>query len=236
MEASTLKILTWNIGVFQPLTYLKVFGKRFNSNFIEHEFFHRENGVFISEHIKETSPDLIILQEIFSFDDIESIPGLKEYPHIKLIETWGHNNICIASKKPFALKNTGNMFQIIEYEGFHIIPLHLNSFSAKKRFKEIDQLCEVLKNIPDQKDIVLIGDTNLWERKKRFLFSQDKKSYLLLTSLIREVDSEIIATHRFGAYIDKVFCSDNIKIKKVDCYRKSRYFMDHYPLHVEITK
>lgn len=235
MASNHSKILTWNVGVFQPLTYLRVLGKYFKKCFIEHEFFHKQNGGFISKYLEEKDLDLIILQEIYSFDDIKSIPALEKYPRIRFLKTWGDNNICIASKDNFYIKSTGTIFNIIEYKNFNIIPLHLNSFSSKKRFDEIKILCEVIKNIPNKKPIIVIGDTNLWERKKRFLFSFDKKSYSLLTNLLDEAGAHITSTHRFGASIDKIFCSREIKIDQITCDKKSKHFMDHYPVFLEVS-
>lgn len=236
MDSNTIKIMTWNVGVFQPLTYLKVLGKYLSRFFVQHEFFHKQNGGFISNYIAEERPDILILQEISSSSDLGSIPALAiSYPFIKFLKTWGDNNICIASKKSFSVIKTGNFFYQIRYKDFYIFPIHLYSFSSNKRLQEVSQLCKILKEIPLGAKIIVIGDTNLWERKKWFLFPNDKKAYGLLNSIVTEAGAHIRCTHRFGANIDKIFCSKQVNVLSIKCEKRSKQFMDHYPVCIEIN-
>lgn len=234
MKPSTIKVLTWNVGVFQPLTYLKLFGIRLKNHNVEHEFFHKHNGDFISEYIKEQDPDVAILLEILSFDDVTSIPALSMYPYQELLPIWGDNNILIASKKSFRTEKIGSIFYRVTCGNLTIIPLHLNSFSSRKRKTEVSELVSLIQNIPTR-HLLAVGDTNLWERNKRFLFSLDKQTYYELINTLPEASSHVTTTHYFGASIDKVFHKNTLR-STIRCDRRLGVFMDHYPVMTELSE
>jgi hypothetical protein len=227
-----LRILTWNVGVFQPLTYLKLLGIKLKNHHIEHEFFYKHNGPLVSEYITKLNPDIIILQEILSLDDVDNIPILQFYPHKKLLKAWGDNNILIASRMEFS-HETQNFFHILHFEQYTVIPLHLNSFSAEKRLHESSVLSEIVKT--QVKPVIAIGDTNIWKRNNRFLFKNDKKAYSQITSILPEASSYIVSTHYFGFGIDKVFTSPGMI---TECFsdKERGVFMDHYPVYVDVEK
>ena len=224
------RILTWNVGVFQPLTYLRLLGIRLKNHHIEHEFFYKYNSSFVSEYITKINPDIIILQEILSLDDIENISILQFYPHKKLLKAWGDNNIFIVSKNEFSVEQKG-IFHVIDFGNHIIIPLHLNSFSAVKRLQEASQLQQVVKQCI--KPVVALGDTNIWKRGKRFLFKKDKKVYEQIVQDLYESSKDIISTHYFGFGIDKVFVSKQIETECF-CDKERGVFMDHYPVYCDI--
>lgn len=167
---------------------------------------------------------------------MQSIPVLEKYPYKKLLPMWGDNNILLATKEPFHAKQIGSIFFITTYAGINIIPLHLNSFSSQKRLAEVSELVNLVKE-PSLENVLAIGDTNLWERNKYFLFSKDKQAYNMLTEIIPEIPTGTSSTHRLGGHIDKVFFKSNDTNNNTvtaHCQHKTGLFMDHYPVVVEV--
>ena len=163
----------------------------------QHEYFQPNlNGDLVSNTIKNINPDFLYLQEFWFPEDADKIDFLREYPHQVFFDTWyRQKGILIASKKPFSQKIIDE-FPIITYESFTIIPIHLNSFNFQKRSKQIDKLCEILS--ATARPIILLGDTNIWSRKNKFLFSTDKQGYLKLVKLLIDASKNIISTVSLG--------------------------------------
>jgi endonuclease/exonuclease/phosphatase family metal-dependent hydrolase len=228
-----LKILTWNIGSFSFLKYAKYFGIKYKGQKVNHEYFQPKiNGNFVSSYIEKTDPDIVFLQEFYSPEDVQSIEVLKNYPHKKLISAWYHKHcILVASKQPFEITEEGS-FSIVSYGGLNFIPIHLNSFSALKRFKDATILNDVAKTISNA---IILGDTNIWSRGTKFLFRNDKKTYEVFTENLVDLSRQLISTTCTGFGLDKAFGSHNIKLTDIQSPKIRGYFMDHYPVSFDIS-
>ena len=154
-----IRILTWNIGSFSFLKYIKYFGIKYKGQKIIHEYFQSKiNGDFISKSIKKIDPDILFLQEFYFSEDTKYIEILKNYPYQKLINTWYHkHSILIASKHKFTILEK-DKFSIISYGKLNFIPIHLNSYYASKRLKDLITLNKITKNL---QNIIILGDTNI---------------------------------------------------------------------------
>ena len=228
------RILTWNIGSFSFLKYAKYFGIKYKGQKILHEYFQPNlNGIFVSKSIEKLNPDILFLQEFFYPEDVKSIEILKNYPYQKLIHTWYHkHSILVASKYEFLITEKDN-FSIIYLKDLNFIPVHLNSFYALKRLEDCLILRELSKNIPN---LLILGDTNIWSMEDRFLFSNDKKAYKIITKHLLDFSKNILSTSYFGFGLDKVFGSNNLKVTKIESPRIRGSFMDHYPIVVDLDK
>lgn len=227
-----IKILTWNIGSFSFLKYAKYFGLSYKGKKIQHEYFQSKiNGDFVSKFIEKQNPDVLFLQEIYYPEDIKDISVLKNYPYTKLIHTWYHkHSILVASKYEFFVSEKDN-FSIILVNGLNLIPVHLNSFSALKRFKDSIILNKLSKKLSN---VLVLGDTNIWSRGNKFLFINDKKTYNILTENLSDFSKNILSTSYFGFGLDKVFGSKNLIATNIDSLMIRNHFMDHYPITVDI--
>jgi len=223
-----IRILTWNIGSFSFLKYIKYFGIKYKGQKIIHEYFQSKiNGDFISKSIKKIDPDILFLQEFYFSEDTKYIEILKNYPYQKLINTWYHkHSILIASKHKFTILEK-DKFSIISYGKLNFIPIHLNSYYASKRLKDLITLNKITKNL---QNIIILGDTNIWSRGNFFFFKNDKRGYKTITEYLLDFSKEIISTSYFGLEFDKVFGSKNLKISKVESPKIRNHFMDHYPV------
>jgi len=227
-----LRICTWNIGCFSFLKYAKYFGIKFKGQKIIHEYFQPKiNGDFVSKYIDKINPDIIFLQEFYFPEDTKSIEGLKNYPYQKFVHAWYHKHcILIASKKEFEIKEN-NFFSIVSCGEFNFIPIHLNSFSALKRLDDsliLDEFAGYISNL------IILGDTNIWSRGEKFIFSNDKKAYKILTEKLSDFSQKIISTSYAGLGLDKVFGSKNIQVKNIESPKIRSHFMDHYPVLFDI--
>ena len=227
-----LRICTWNIGSFSFLKYAKYFGIKFKGQKIIHEYFQPKiNGNFVSEYIEKINPDIIFLQEFYYSEDIKSIEVLKNYPFQKLVHAWYHEHcILIASKKEFEIREDKN-FSIISCGKINFIPIHLNSFSALKRLDDsliLDKFADGISNL------IILGDTNIWSRGEKFIFSNDKKAYKVLTKKLNDFSRKIVSTSYAGLGLDKVFGSKNIQVENIESPKIRSHFMDHYPILFDI--
>lgn len=228
-----LRICTWNIGCFSFLKYAKYFGVKFKGQKIIHEYFQPKiNGNFVSKYIEEINPDIIFLQEFYFPKDTENIEVLKNYPYQKLIHAWYHKHcILVASKTEFEI-NESDTFSKVSCRELNFIPIHLNSFSALKRFQDFLILNEFAKNISN---LIILGDTNIWSRGNNFLFKNDRKAYKILTQKLEDFSKKLISTSYVGLGLDKVFGSKNIQVTKIESPKIRSYFMDHYPILFDIS-
>lgn len=227
-----MRILTWNIGSFSFLKYAKYFGISYNKQKILHEYFQSNiNGNFVSKSLEKFNPDIIFLQEFYHPKDVDSIKILSSYPYKKLIHTWYHkHSILIASKYEFSLSEQDN-FQIVSVSNLNIIPIHLNSFSAKKRLDD----CVTLKGISRElSNVIILGDSNIWSRGKIFLFKNDKKAYSVITESLSDFSKDIVSTSYLGFGLDKVFGSKGLLVNKIQSPKIRGDFMDHYPIILDI--
>lgn len=223
------RIMSWNIGSFVFLKFGKYFGGITGN---QHEYFQPNlNGDLVSDTIKNINPDFLYLQEFWFTEDADKIDSLREYPHRIFLDMWYRKSgAMIASKKPFSQKLIHD-FHIITYQNLTIIPIHLNSFNFSKRLKEIEKLHEILSATAHP--IILLGDTNIWSRKNKFLFLKDKLGYLKLTELLIDASKNIISTCFFGFGLDKIFVSKDVMIKAVMSPKIRGRFMDHYPIYLD---
>ena len=227
-----MKILTWNIGCFFFLKYAKYLGIKVRGQKIKHEYFQPKlNGNFVSGYIEEMNPEMIFLQEFYSVQDTRSIEILKEYPYQQLLDTWYHeHSILVASKYEFTVSEK-NTFSIISCKDLHIIPVHLNSFSAAKRLADVLILKEITKNLSN---VVILGDTNIWSKGEWFCFKNDKKAYRTITEQLIDFSKNIISTSYIGLGLDKVFGSKNLSVRTIESPRNRGHHMDHYPIVIEL--
>lgn len=217
------RVMTWNIGSFSFL--------KFHPQY-KHEYFQPNlNGKFVSEILGNQSPDIIFLQEVFDKEDLTCIPILKDYPYQKLIPTWYHEHgIACMSKQPIDSYKK-HTFTVIVVNGVSYIPLHLHSFSAQKRLDDIYYLNKLITDIPD---LVILGDTNIWQRKSIFLFQKDKQAYGEIIKNCIDITKDIISTSILGFSLDKVCTTKNININNAHVIGKRGKYMDHYPVVFDI--
>lgn len=227
-----IRIMTWNIGSFSFLKYMKYFGIKHKSQKIIHEYFQPKiNGVFISESIEKINSDILFLQEFYFAEDVKYIDILKNYPYQKLMNTWYHkHSILIASKHEFIVTEKNN-FSIISCNGLNLIPIHLNSYYASKRLEDLITLNKITE---DLSNVVILGDTNIWSRGNFFFFRNDRRGYKIMIKNLIDFSKNIFSTSYFGLGFDKVFGSKNLKITKIESPKIRNHFMDHYPVVFEL--
>lgn len=223
-----MKILTWNIGSFSFLKYAKYFGVKYKGQNILHEYFQPHmNGEFVSGQIKKINPDILFLQEFYYPEDVKYVEVLKDYPYQKLLDTWYHeHSILVASKYEFALSKKEN-FHVVLCKGINFIPVHLNSFYASKRLEDSVVLDKVITGLSN---VLILGDMNIWSRRQKFAFKNDKKAYEVLSRNLVDFSKNIISTSYFGLGLDKVFGSKNLQVTEIKSPKIRKDFMDHYPI------
>lgn len=222
------RVVTWNIGSFSFLKYLKYLGARYREQKIFHEYFlPAMNGNFVSDSIQKINPDLLFLQEFYFTEDIKHIDALKNYPYKEFLNTWYHKHaILVASKSEFIVSKE-NGFHMISSGGLNFVPVHLNSFHASKRLRDC---LNFKKQAEKLQNTFILGDTNIWSRGKLFLFGNDKKAYDAITQSFVDFSKDLISTTCFGFGLDKVFGSPGLKVAKIESPRTRGNLMDHYPV------
>jgi endonuclease/exonuclease/phosphatase family metal-dependent hydrolase len=226
-----MKLLTWNIGSFVTRKYTHIF---FN-DYEKFEYFQPKlNSALVDKVIKEVNPDFIFLQEIYDRGDVKDVCSVKDYKFKKYIDVWyGKKRTLILSKRPFVLAEKNKIYYIY-IEDFTIIPIHLNSYSAKKRFISIKK---IQKTFSANKKLILLGDFNIWNRLNFFIFKNDFKTVQLLKSFLIEMSAKSFSTTYLGFSLDKVFVSKDILFSHQAQVLKQRgSYMDHYPVYFEINE
>jgi endonuclease/exonuclease/phosphatase family metal-dependent hydrolase len=224
-----MRLLTWNIGSFVTRKYFRFFIKESE----KFKYFQPKiNALLVSEQIKKIDPDFIFLQEFYYREDAKEIEALKSYEFKSYLDMWyGEGRALIASKIPFT-SHTENDINYVSLSNLTVIPIHLHSYSAKRRQQEIDKIKATFEN---KTNIILLGDFNIWNRKKFFIFKDDIKLTLLLKSCLKELSKDILSTTYLGFALDKIFVSKDITVNSLPISPKVRgKYMDHYPVYFEI--
>lgn len=227
-----MRIITWNIGCFSFLKFAKYLGISSCGHKIFNEYFQPEiNGNFVSKYIEDSKPDILFLQEIYKVNDVDSIKILEQYPYKKLINTWYHkHSILVASKYEFSV-NEREDFSVITFKDLNFIPIHLNSFYAKRRLEDCNYINSLISGM---NNVIVLGDTNIWSRGDEFIFSNDKRAYKEITKNLVDYSKELISTTYIGLGFDKVFGSKNLKVSNIKSPKIRGHFMDHYPIVFDI--
>ncbi|MBP6866193.1 MAG: endonuclease/exonuclease/phosphatase family protein [Candidatus Pacebacteria bacterium] len=227
-----IRVLTWNIGSFSFLKYAKYLHLKYKGFEIEHEYFQPHlTGNFVSKVITDINPDVLFLQEFHETEDTEYVEALKNYPHQCFISPWYHDHaILVASRIPFEL-NELDKFSSIILSGLNIIPVHLHSFSPAKRLQDATLLEQISQRT---KPVIILGDTNIWSHGTKFLFKEDREAYAVLGKSLKDGSKNLFSTSYFGAGLDKVFTSSELKISNITCLKKRSHFMDHYPVFFDL--
>lgn len=229
------RVLTWNIGSTFSVQWAKYLGIVYKGQKIKHQYFQPIlNGKFVSDKIKKLNPDILFLQEIHDPEDIKSIPVLKEYPYQKLFHTQDQeyldHQMLIASKYPFS-EDRQETTSVFEIDGTKYVPVHLDAFSPKQRLITIQCLVQRIRSVGK---VILLGDTNFWQRKGWCMWDYDSKAYNTISGVLVDVSKKVPSTSITSFSPDKVFTSSDIAITHIDSPRIRGSLMDHYPIVFEI--
>jgi len=82
--------------------------------------------------------------------------------------------------------------------------------------------------------VILLGDTNFWQRKGWFMWNNDKKAYEKITEVLSDSSKNISPTSITSFSPDKVFISSDIRVNHIESPRICGRLMDHYPVVFEI--
>ncbi len=228
----SLRILTWNLGLFSWYKYAHYFGSK-----IRHEYFQKSHGNLIEKQIREINPSICVLQEFFTEDDILSLTKrLKDkFPYYEAVSTWYHaHSIVVLSTEPIEKEKLGNSeFFLFQTCNTSFVPVHLNSFRAEKRLKQVK---DILSQTEDREVDCILGDTNFWTMGKEdfFVFRKDKLAYRELTD--RFIDTtKGICTTKVHLNFDKIFFKKDSGASNATCIHKDVSGMDHYPVFLDIV-
>lgn len=223
------KVLTWNVGCFNPVDKLKTY----KGHAVKKQQFQQFNGDFVSNTIRQINPDILFLQEITETDDLEHIDALKDYPYHHLSHNTHHSHhILTASKTPFNAEKHGS-FTLVRAKHVSFIPVHLSTYHSTQRLKDAKALVAVVKGT---ENIAIMGDTNMWSRGSVYPFRADREAYRVLTAELTDLTRGFRSTTRFFAGLDKVFVSKNFVHSTASLLKVHGTFIDHYPLIVELEQ
>ena len=226
-----MKFLTWNIGSYLFQKYLR---SLYQKDAERYEYFRPElNATFVSETISAIAPTVAFLQEFYLEDDRQSIPSLAQFTYHYPLNMWYRaNGAFLASNTQFEVTSfpQGGIFRT---ESLTIVAVHLNSYSAKQRQTEIT---EILEHTRTDKNIILLGDTNMWIRKTLNLFPHDRYTHALLKKRLVDHSMKSGPTTPLGFSLDRVFTTPTVAVTNLTTHPETGTYMDHYPVHFEIKK
>ncbi|QQR50212.1 endonuclease/exonuclease/phosphatase family protein [Candidatus Nomurabacteria bacterium] len=228
-----IKILTWNLGCFSWMKLAAKLHYAYRGNSFKHEYFQPKiNAKLVDEELRKVLPDIVCLQEFYEEIDMLSIPMLESYPYKAFVTTWYHkHSILIASKLPFTVGKQSFASTQISFELLDLYPVHLNSFYAKKRLEQVEELCALIKHTSTPQ--IITGDMNFWKIGNFFVFKNDKRAYRLLEATMTCITKGVSHTP-FGMEFDGIFTSNEFKTIKVTQELARGDFMDHYPVWCEV--
>jgi hypothetical protein len=225
-----MKILTWNLGLYYWCKYYKKFNLKLNNEKVEHEYFQKQYVIFVADFIKKYNPEICFLQEFYSLEDIEILRSLLNgyFTDYKILNSWyKKESILVLSKSNIDLeKIQDTSFYKISSFGVNFLPVHLNSFSAVKRYNQLISLGKSLEGVD-----CILGDTNFWSYKNNFLFNKDRLSYgFLINKGFKYIKNNIGYTSKFFLNFDRVFYKGKHDTIKTEVVKTSKKLMDHYPV------
>lgn len=221
------KVLTWNVGCFKPVEYLKTY----KGYAVKKQQFQQFNADFVSESIRQINPDIIFLLEITDEEDVDCIEALQAYPYRHLSKNTYHaHHILTASKMPYTTGEYAGC-ALVQNDGTTFLPVHLSTYHAAERLSDARKLDETAEGL---QNVVVMGDTNMWSRGSVYFFKEDREAYKVLTSHCVDLTRKFRSTTRFLAGLDKVFVSKKFAHSTVHIPKIHGTFMDHYPLVIEL--
>lgn len=235
-----MKILTWNLGLSWWCKYAHYFGLEIKGEKIKHEYFQKQHLETIVAKIEEINPTICILQEFYDEKDrLLMISKLgKKYPYNSSLHAWYHQHTIMVFSldkiKVEQLSETG--FYVVKTDSFSLVPIHLHSFSAEKRLKQIKNLLFEIEKSREKIDCVL-GDTNFWcfGKKPYFLFKKDKITYGFLINKFNDATKNINRTVKSFMNFDKIFLLKDMQFKNPTCIQNNEKYMDHFPVFVDLV-
>lgn len=230
-----MNIMTRNLGLYSYMKYWRhIHNLISDQQHIDHEFYNTMQDSLIHQTISDYQPDHIIFQEISQ---------TKDFLHLQQVLPWYsyssihhsahpsgyHTAIFSQHKCNYSTDSTKQVFSSTTQEDITIIPVHLHAFSAQRRYQQISAILQLIQDQHRSK-YCIIGDYNMWQFWKRFLFKYDKKSYHDLLQVTYDSWWELWATTTIGAKLDKIMCAPILKTTHIQILNIRWTYMDHYPL------
>jgi len=229
-QKQKIRIMTWNLGQF---IWMRLVGRLFpiHGNKNRYQNYNKGNSQVIKNIISEIKPDIFIAQELEKNTVISDFWEGDESIHFSPSYYRHFQKLYIGKEKGKSvfLKNHKEL-TIIELEKFIIFSVHLNAFSAKKRYEEINSICDLSKSY--EKPIICLGDFNLWKRGDLFLFKYDYLAYKKISQYFNYATRDISYTTPIGFSLDNIF-TKKITIKNAGIIYENGLYMDHYPIYLD---
>lgn len=231
-----IKLLTWNTGLATWYKPRGIFRFTLNGKKVEHEYFQAQYTDFVCDFLKKQDADVCVLQEFHDLKDVELVISKMRnvYPYYATVNTWYHkHSILVLSKDEISKEKFGaTEFSVLKTKDFSFIPIHLHSFSAKVRLKQVRSiLSEDIASIG-----CILGDTNFYafNKNRTFLFKSDKEAYGEILEKFKDTGKDSSPTTRFNVYFDKIFLKKVMGFKNFASLREAKRGMDHFPILVEL--
>ncbi len=213
-----MKVLSWNIGNFVWAKYLP--GR-------SHYGFNASDLPSVYALIDQEKPDVIFLQEVPDGKELRLI--LKHFPDHTYslaidVEHEEAKSLFISKYPITEVKHTHSNDYIIN--GITFFPIHLYAFSPKVRTSQVKRL---LLDTPKTCGIIL-GDTNFWIFRERFLSKRDSQSYKSITREYIDVLAKRGATCRIYLSLDKFFVTKDVLVSEPRIVRHNIGHIDHYAI------
>jgi endonuclease/exonuclease/phosphatase family metal-dependent hydrolase len=218
-----MKILSWNIGNF---IWSKHLPRR------QHYSFYTPNLPEVSALIKKENADTVFLQEIHTEEDAHIIfESFPEFKHKTIVYSQDRfsKSIFMSKYEIEHIHHTENDDYIIG--GISFFTVHLNAFSPEKRYRKV---LRILDDLQHSKTVIL-GDTNFWIIKDRFLSSRDRLSYNKITSNHKDILKSLGPTCRMFMALDKIFITEDLSSENEKIVKHNIGQIDHYMVVADIN-
>lgn len=235
-EATTLRVVTWNVGGRAAPT-----GQPMQDDWIPN----------IAETILKLSPDVVLLQEVASrgqLDDLLSALGgtwrgtvtargdrrvgvLYDRGEIRLPSTFwrrGQTNVALVYESP-------------DHPALAIVAVHADAYSAKRRNKELGRALDLLMSMRGAEARLFAGDLNLDLDldKRRDLFSDnehlDVETYNYITNQLFDAGVGRGSTAEPDRRLDYIFVNEKLGVAAAGPWKDRRVdTMDHDPVVADL--
>ena len=155
--------------------------------------------------VREQDPDILALQETngFTQQTLQELAESYGHPYAVLCKEPGYPP-AITSKYPIVnvRRVTDNMthgFVLADIAGYHIVSIHLNPHSYRKRLKEAEILLQTLATQPDSEKWIVMGDMNSFSPYDSLQYTDGK---YLAAQLKRMKTAPHLQNLREGKYVD----------------------------------
>ena len=235
-QSDELRIVTWNVGNAGGHS-----GQSLRTEYLPH----------IGTVLKKLNADLMLLQEVSTFDQAQRLRRILGNEADVLVSPGGSGQLAILAQRGRLRHQAGLTLNLRALAAFYqasdlppvvLMNIHANPYAAQERNALIGRATQILMNQNSRHLKILAGDLNLDVdlHKRRDLFTDDEhldvETYNYLAEQLSDLTRDTGATAEPDRRLDYIFADTrHLKVIRAGPWKGQRVAnMDHDPLVVDL--